>query len=78
MNLLTENPPGSVGVEGGEYGVGLAALDTPVEWNEFCYACLRVCRFEALTRSGEGLNAECLGCGDSRVSLFTRVNSEVA
>lgn len=85
-DLLTEFPIHPVSLEGGDSlrligsgaSDGVAVLEIPVEWNDFCYACERRCLFVALTRCAEGLVSECAGCGDVRVPPDSRMNSEVA
>jgi len=80
MTLLTEIHPiahGSVSPEDGrEGGNDPAVLEVPVEWPEFCWSCLRECRFISYFTRDEGFIAECLGCGDERVIPFSRENSE--
>jgi len=83
--LLTEHTPlwpAGTRDEDGEFmilgGNRFAALETPVEWNEHCYACHRWSRFVALSICLEGHVCECSGCGDVRVRPLERTNSEVA
>lgn len=82
MNLPTERfpkNPESVGVEGGGgLGGGVAALDLPVEWNRFCYACNGVHVFVADRECAEGLIGKCANCDDERIASFTRVTTEAA
>ena len=83
--------PLSVGVGDGERGSpahrGLSAvpdlppifdLPTKVEFMRWCEVCEQVERFVAAWECMYGLVGCCLGCGDERVLLWSRTNSEVA
>jgi len=57
-----------------------AVLDLPtkVEFMRWCEVCQQIERFVAAWECTYGLVGCCLGCGDERVMLWSRTNSEVA
>ena len=84
MSLPTETPvllsPSSVGVRNGDSlrEVGIAVLDSKVEFMRFCAHCDSEQMFVAGWECASGLVGCCLGCGDERIAGFTRVTGEVA
>lgn len=85
MTLPTEHslPPPSVGAwDGGgdscKTGGGIVALDSRVEFPQFCERCDCEQTFVAAWECDLGLLGCCQGCGEERVARFTRENSEVA
>jgi hypothetical protein len=51
-----------------------ALILPPLEWPEFCGACLRTCSMATMA-IWDGLYVECTGCGDKRRVRFTRERS---
>jgi hypothetical protein len=49
----------------------------PLQWDEFCDACNRTCKKQAVEILANSRRVECTGCGDERVIPFSRVTSEV-
>ena len=84
MTLPTETPvllsPSSVGVRNGDSlrGVGIAVLDSRVEFMRFCSTCECEQMFVAGWECASGLVGCCLGCGDERIAGFSRTTAEVA
>lgn len=76
MISTTEKPIPPVSVPIADYDS--ARLDVPIEWMRFCYVCDGDKPFVAYGVCSNGLVGTCSGCGDERVTPFTRVNSEVA
>ena len=84
MTLPTERfpkNPESVGIGDGDgtLGRGVAVLDSRVYRDmRWCMKCEALEEFVECYECDEGRVGVCLGCGDERIALFTRVNSEVA
>ena len=78
MSLLTESPC-SVGQEDGGAPTGVAVLDSDVYRDmRWCVNCAGEQIFVEVYEFEGGRLGVCLGCGDERVVLFSRVNGAVA
>lgn len=77
MTLLTASPPCSVGAEGGCARPGMAVLDSDICRDmRWCVNCAGEQIFVEVYEFEGGRLGVCLGCGDERVMLFSRVNGE--
>jgi hypothetical protein len=55
----------------------IANIEPPIEWMRYCSICDKETEFIADRVCLSGLVGNCLGCGDERISPYSRMNSDV-